>query len=283
MRLLIGASKDPGHKGDANRLVERISHVCQIDLSNYRLSYVERRVAARMRVLRLRSYRQYCQHLDDEPGERALLLDTLTINVTDFFRDASVYRFLSQQVLPELIDRKRRSRNRLIRVWSAGCSTGEEPYSLAMALMEGIGRHGEEVHFSVVGTDLDVKALEVAKQAEYPITRASHIPKTLQAKYLEFTGDRFKIRPKVSKHVRFRPLDLFSGRPVGMVDLILCRNVFIYFNKDQQEKILDKFWSSLTKGGYLVLGKSEKMPSSMAGKFESIQGRERVYRKTDGL
>ena len=283
MRQLIGASKEPGHKGDVKRLIEKISRVCEIDLSSYRLPYVERRVAARMRVLRLSSYRQYCQHLDDEPGERALLMDTLTINVTDFFRDPSVYRFLGQQVLPELIDRKRRSSNRLIRVWAAGCSTGEEPYSLAMSLLEAVGRHGKDVHFSVIGTDLDVNALEVAKQADYPIARASHIPKSLQTKYLEFTDDRFKIRPKVSKHVRFRPLDLFSGRPVGMVDLILCRNVFIYFNKDQQEKILDKFLSSLTKGGYLVLGKSEKMPASMVSKFESIQGRERVYRKTDGL
>ncbi|MCL4554024.1 MAG: protein-glutamate O-methyltransferase CheR [Actinobacteria bacterium] len=280
---MIGTPKESGHKGDANRLIEKISDACDIDLSNYRRSYVERRVAARMRVLRLKTYRQYCQHLADEPGERVLLLDTLTINVTDFFRDPSMYRFLAKQVLPELVDRKRGSRNRLIRIWSAGCATGEEPYSLAMALLETLGPYGREVHFSVVGTDLDVNALALAKQANYPISRASHIPKALQAKYLEFADDRFTIRPKVTKHVRFRPLDLFSDRPVGMVDLILCRNVFIYFNKDQQEKILEKFWSSLTKGGYLVLGKSEKMPSSMAGKFESIQGRERVYRKTDGL
>lgn len=270
------------YRGNIDRLIARIAQNKGIDLGQYRRSYVERRVAARLRVLNLHTYRQYIDYLDQHTEEYEKLLDTLTINVTDFFRDPEVYRVFNDRIVPAMIEEKLRSRHRMIRVWSAGCATGEEPYSIAMSFLDAFGEDADRFMFTVLGTDLDVNALERARQAEYPIDKLKYIPKPLQVRYVQAGSDTFRIVPEVTARVRFRQLNLFTDRPVNMVDVIFCRNVFIYFNRDEQERVLERFWSSLARGGYLVLGRSEKMASSMIGRFELVSGRDRIYRKPIG-
>jgi len=271
------------YRGSIDRLIKKINSDGGINLEPYRRAYVERRIIARLRMLRLHSYRQYANYLASHPDEYAKLMDTLTINVTDFFRDPVVYDTFNAKILPSMIEEKLKSRNRVLRVWSAGCATGEESYSLAMLFMEALNEKGAGLNFTVFGTDLDPKALATAKEATYSLAKLSHIPRRLQLKYTQATSGTFKICPEVTKHVKFRQMNLFTDKSVRMVDVIFCRNVFIYFDKEQQEKVLKQFWSALVRGGYLVLGRSEKMSASMTHDFLLVNGRERIYRKGKGF
>jgi chemotaxis protein methyltransferase CheR len=268
------------YRGDLTRLLKFIHEERGFDFAHYRPQYVERRVAARLRSLNLHTYRQYRRALEEDPAEIARLLDTLTINVTDFFRDATVYRSFRERVIPQLIEDKVRRRQRMIRAWSAGCATGEEPYSIAMSLAQACARQPGFI-YTVFGTDLDVAALERAKEATYDEARGAHIPRELALAYtqpIEGT-DRFAIKPEVANKVKFRKLDLFQDDPVPLADIIFCRNVFIYFTREQQARVTERFWASLQRGGYLVLGRSEKLAPALADRLELVDGRDRIYRK----
>lgn len=267
------------YRGNLSRLAAKVAEQRGLDLGLYRSAYVERRLATRLRVLGLHTYRQYADYLDQHPEEYEMLVDTLTINVTQFFRDSMVFDLFRRDIVPAMIDEKLAHRQRMIRAWSAGCATGEETYSITMSLLEGCGQAKTKFLISVLGTDLDETALETARRATYDTAQLKHIPPALQIKYVELHGDTFKIRPEVTQHVRFRPLNLFVDKPMNVVDVIFCRNVFIYFSREQQAKVLDSFWSALAKGGYLVLGRSEKLSPEAATRFELVNGRERIYRK----
>ncbi len=267
------------YRGNLERLLRHIHEQRGLDMSRYRPQYVERRVATRLRALGLHSYRQYRDYIVNHPDEFDRLVDTLTINVTEFFRDSVVYDLVAKEVLPPLVSEKLAARQRMIRVWSAGCATGEEPYSVAMSLLEALGDDAHMMKISILATDLDETALARARAATYPIDRLKNIPKPLQVKYLDIDADTFRIRPEVTRLVKFRKLNLFSDKPLSVVDLILCRNVFIYFNREQQEQALESFRLALVRGGHLVLGRSEKMSPEMGRKFELVSGREHVYRK----
>jgi chemotaxis protein methyltransferase CheR len=273
------AGAEQVYRGDISKLMAKVGRDRGLDLTQYRQAYVERRVAARLRALNLHTYRQYTRHLDSDPEEYAKLLDALTINVTDFFRDPTVYKMFREQIIPSILKEKSRTRHRIIRVWSAGCATGEEPYSLAMAFLTEMAGNERGLMLSVAGTDLDPHVLEYAQHAEYDTAKLSHIPRADQSRFVVVKGDRFRIAPEVTKHVKFKRLNLFEDEPIHMVDVIFCRNVFIYFTREQQAKALGVFASSLTRGGYLVLGRSEKMAPSVSAVFELVNGRERIYRK----
>lgn len=266
-------------RGDIGRFIRKISEERGLDLSQYRVRYVERRLAARLRAVGISTYTRYARYLDEHPEEFAKLLDTLTINVTEFFRDRPVYDSFERRVVPDLLADKARRRQRMIRAWSAGCSTGEEPYSIVMTLLKVMGEDASQYLLSVLGTDIDENALTKARIAEYPIDRLSGIPTSYQEKYIDKSVDRFRIRPEVTKHVRFKYLNLFDGEPINVVDIIFCRNVFIYFTREQQEKVMARFWSTLHRGGYLVLGRSEKLAAGVTDRLELVDGGLRIYRK----
>jgi chemotaxis protein methyltransferase CheR len=273
------AGTDSVYRGDIGRLLTKVAQERDLDLTQYRSAYVERRIAARLRVLNLHTYRQYAKLLDSSPEEYAKLLDAMTINVTDFFRDPPVYHLFRTQIVPEIIERKTRSRHRMIRVWSAGCATGEEPYSLAMSFLSALGAEAPGFMLTIMATDLDPNAIITAQKAEYDIAKIKHISKPDQMRFCDVDGDRFRIKPEVTKHVRFKRLNLFTDEPIHVVDVIFCRNVFIYFTREQQAKVLTSFAGSLTRGGYMVLGRSEKMAPAVADSFEMLSGRDRVYRR----
>lgn len=276
------ADSDQVYRGNLDRLLRHISEGGGLDLKQYREAYVERRVATRMRTLNLHTYRQYSAYLETHPDEYSQLLDTLTINVTDFYRDGPVYNIFQKQVIPEIIRQKQASRQRLIRVWSAGCATGEEPYSIVMSFLNALGPKIRDFMLTVLATDIDPRVLEVAKRAEYDIAKLRQLSPLDREQYVEVLGSTFRFKPNVTQHVKFRTLNLFEDKPIQVVDVVFCRNVFIYFNREQQEKVLWEFWESLHRGGYLVLGRSEKMAPSLVSKFELVDGRQRVYRKPLG-
>jgi len=267
------------YRGDLARLVRKVNEARGLDLSQYRESYLERRLATRLRNLRLDTYRQYARQLDRDPEEYQHLLDTLTINVTDFFRDPKVYEIFTHTVVPRIIDYKSSRRQRLIRAWSAGCATGEESYSIVMAILNVLGpSRRNDFLVSVLGTDIDQKVLDSAKIAKYPNEQLAKVPRAYK-QFLDMGDKTFHVKEDVRKLVKFRQLNLFEDNPIHMVDIIFCRNVFIYFTRQQQEKVLEGFWSALHRGGYLVLGRSEKLSPKLAGRLELVDGRHRVYRK----
>lgn len=267
-------------RGSLDKLVDKINSDRGIDLSQYRRAYLERRVLIRLRNLGLTTYRQYADHLDQDPGEYGELIDTLTVNVTDFFRDRVVWDVIHKKVLHGMIAEKSRGRSRTIRVWSAGCATGEEPYSIAMMLLDLLGEDASRFLVGVTATDLDDNALGVAQRGAYDLEKASHIPPSYQVRFTRRIGDaRFEILPEVRKLVRFSRFSLFDDSPMKVMDLVICRNVFIYFSREQQAKVVENFYKSLVPGGYLVLGRSEKLAPEVAAMFIPIEGKERVYRK----
>ncbi len=271
-------------RGSLDKLMGKVLADHGLDLRQYRERYVERRVAVRLNSLGLRTYHQYAAYLDAHPDEYHRLLDTLTINVTQFFRDPEVFALFREQVLPTVLEAKLSRRQRILRVWSAGCATGEEPYSLAMSLLDAMDRAGAGTIIpTVIGTDIDRSALAIAKKAEYPVRQLAHIPQHDQMRYLDVGAETFHLRQKVRDIVRFQYLNLFESAPIHGVDVVFCRNVFIYFNKADQERLIRAFWESLTRGGYLVLGRSERLSPEVSGAFELIDGRQRTYRKPTGL
>lgn len=277
---LTDAGSTHVYRGNLDRIVSKVNEVRGIDLSQYRRAYLERRIAARLRTLDLHSYRQYVDLLDADPNEYLQLIDTLTINVTEFFRDKVVWDSMRRNVFRPMLDSKAEGRSRTIRFWSAGCATGEEPYSLAMMLVDMMGHDASRFLVSVLGTDLDNEALAKAERGVYDMDKGKRIPPGYQVRFTRpINASSFEIAPEIKHLVRFRQTSLFGEAPLRVVDLIVCRNVFIYFDKEQQRRVLDMFYDSLARGGYLVLGRSEKLSVQAADRFEPIDGRERIYRK----
>lgn len=266
-------------RGDLRRLMKKINEDRGLDLSQYRTPYLERRISSRLRALDLPTYGRYARYLDEHPDEYVQLLDTLTINVTDFFRDRDVYQKFEHVVIPRLLKDKAARRQRMIRCWSAGCSTGEEPYSMTMSLLSVLRDDADKYLLSVTGTDIDGGALAVARKAEYRNDDLSHIPLGFQNRFIEMGARTFKIKPEVARHVRFKVLNLFEDEPMHVVDVIFCRNVFIYFTREQQARVMERFWSALHRGGFLILGRSEKLAPMLADRLEPVDGARRIYRK----
>jgi chemotaxis methyl-accepting protein methylase len=273
-------------RGNLDKLVRKVAEERGIDLAQYRRSYVERRIAARLRALGLVTYRQYADRLDRDPDEYGRFLQVLTINVTDFFRDPEMWDVLRESVVPQLAQAKKRRRGTTLRVWSAGCATGEEAYSLAMTLVDGLGDERDRFTISIQATDIDPETLEAARRGTYAAEKVEHIPLRLRERFTAPGPNNepsdFQISPDIRRLVHFQAFSLFDSPPMKLVDLVMCRNVFIYFDRAQQARILDGFWSAMSPGAYLVLGRSEKLTVDAYARFETIDSRERIYQKMVG-
>jgi len=277
-----GAMEDsvvaPVNRGSLRRLLDKVRDDQGLELHQYRERYLERRVGIRLTALGLQTYHQYAAYLDSYSEEYAALVDTIAVNVTQFFRDDSFYERFRATVIPAVLEHKASRHQHIIRVWSAGCATGQEPYSIAMSFMSVFIERPYEYSLSVYGTDLDIRAIEVARRATYPLAQLEHIPYADRC-FVEIGSDTFKIKPEVTRIAHFSCLNLHEEKPIQVLDVIFCRNVFIYFNKDEQKRMLESFWEALSPGGYLVLGRSERMHPSLNRRFELIDSRERIYRK----
>ena len=198
----------------------------------------------------------------------------------DKFMDTAVWDTLKRRVLKDMIAEKLRGRSRTIRVWSAGCATGEEPYSIAMAILDVLGKDADKFLITILATDLDPDALAVASKGVYEKGELRNISPSYQVRFLHsLNATTFEVVPEVRRLVRFKNLSLFGDAPMRVADLVMCRNVFIYLDRQRQAKVLETFWTALTRGGYMVLGRSEKLSLESARRFESVEPRERIYRK----
>ena len=261
-----------------------------LDLSRYKESYLKRRVLVRMRALRLPGIEAYARYLRRHPEELERLQKALSIKVTGFFRNRACFAFLEERVVPDLL-RRSASRRHPVTVWSAGCATGEEPYSLAALFASTLDRGVEplsrsevsRVPIRITATDVDEGALETARRATFPSRALLGSAPGDAARHFETRTDA-TVSPSVrlKRMVRFERESLLDPIDRHDLDLIVCRNVLIYFSLDHQEKILARFARALTAGGYLVLGRVERLFGEARSLFDVVSARDRVYRRLPG-
>jgi chemotaxis protein methyltransferase CheR len=241
---------------------------------------VQGRLARRLRELHLDSYEEYCDHIRESgPEELVGLINALTTNVTSFFRENHHFEALATYMLPEAFKRNQQSRR--VRIWSAGCSSGEEAYCLAMVAREALPP-GQKWDLKILATDIDSEVVATAQRGVYPLDRLATLSQErLQKHFRKGAGEQSgqaKANPELAQFVSFRTLNLMHSWPMsGPFDVIFCRNVMIYFDQPTRERLVSRFAELLVPDGYLCLGHSESIHGT-SGPFRLVG--KTIYRKT---
>jgi chemotaxis protein methyltransferase CheR len=271
---------DERHADDFLELTRKISVERGFGCASYKEKCLKRRIAVRMRARGVHTYEDYARLLDADSAEYDRLLDALTINVTKLFRNWDAYASMASNVVPALWKRETPE----IRVWSAGCSSGDEPYSLGVLFHRYAATSGMLAQLSrvrILGTDIDRQCLEAAERGEFDESDFADTPDDLRARYFS-TSAPFTVAPVIRSLVRFERRDLLNQPPPtegGRFDLIVCRNVLIYFDRETQERLFNAFHSALAPDGFLVLGKVETLLGKARSMFAPVDPRERVFRR----
>ncbi len=247
------------------------------DFSKYKRSTVLRRIARRMQVTRSSGPAAYFEFLCESADEAPALLSDLLISVTTFFREAEAFNTLRKSALLQLLEG--RGPADTIRVWVCGCATGEEAYSVAMLLLEEVGRHEPRPAIQVFGSDLDARALAVAREGRYPAATETDVSEEQLRRFFVREGEGYRVREELRDVVLFAVHDLLKDPPFSRVDLVTCRNVLIYLDRELQEQVCSTFNYALSPGGFLMLGTSESADSP-AGLFRIVDRNARLYRSS---
>lgn len=255
------------------RLLEYLKATRGFDFGAYKVSSLMRRIQKRMRDIDVKGYSEYLDYLEVHPHEFEPLFDTVLINVTSFFRDTAAWTYLGEKILPRLMES--RDSDRPLRIWSAGCATGEEPYTIAMVIAEALGE-SELRRTKIYATDADENALAHARQATYEARQITSVPEHLLDKYFERAGNRFVFRNDLRRCLIFGRHDLIQDAAISKLDLLVCRNALMYFNAEAQEKILARFHFALNRSGYLFLGKAETLLTH-GSSFRPVDLRHRIF------
>jgi chemotaxis protein methyltransferase CheR len=271
---------NPGDDASFQALTQQISDAEGLALHAYKEKCLRRRIAVRMRAQGVHTYQDYQSVLQHHPEEYPKLRDSLTINVTKFYRNAATWESLADTVLPELFQ----AREGHVRVWSAGCASGEEPYTLAMVFADLADRLAHRLWLNRVtidATDIDRQCMARAEVARYRLTAFEEAPDHFRDEYCRPVGDEFEVVPSLRELVRVRHLDLMRDPPLATAyDLVVCRNVVIYFDRPTQEQLYHTFADVLPeKKGVLVLGKVETLFGPVQKRFTLLDVRERIYRR----
>jgi two-component system CheB/CheR fusion protein len=246
------------------------------DFSKYKHSTVIRRIARRMQVNRTDALKDYYDIIRDNADEVQALLSDLLISVTTFFRDREAFVTFAK-LLPAIFERQ--GHGQPIRVWVAGCATGEEAYSIGMLLLEEAARHVVRPHIQVFGTDLDVRALAAAREGRYPVAIEADVSEPRLRRFFSREGDYYRVRQELRDIILFALHDLLKDPPFSHVDLVSCRNVLIYLDRELQEQVCSTFHYALNPGGSLFLGAAETAENP-PGLFRTIDRHARIYQST---
>ncbi len=245
------------------------------DYTSYRRPSLMRRFEKRMQAVDAKSYDDYKDYLEMHPDEYEELFNTILINVTEFFRDQEPWVLLARDVLPAIIEATGEGP---IRVWSAGCASGEEPYTVAMLLCEALGDDAFRERAKIYATDVDHHALAQAREALFTPKQVENVPPELREKYFPQVDHSYQFRNDVRRTVIFGRNDLNQDPPISRVDLLICRNTLMYFAPVAQERILANFHFALQPGGYLMAGKAEAL-QSRTHLFEAYDLKRRIFVK----
>ena len=274
------SSKDPSSKEPANpefeSLIRHIQESRGLDFRGYKRTSLQRRIRRRMEEIGCEEFATYHGVLEADPQEFNDLLNTVLINVTSFFRDADAWEVLKKDVLPRLLAHK--TDRSPIRIWSAGCASGEEPYSLAMLFAEALGTDAFCNRVKIYATDLDEAALNIARHAMYSPRDVESVPTPLLEKYFERTNNHYVFQRELRKCVIFGRHNIVTDAPISRIDLLVCRNLLIYLESETQNVVLPRLHYALVNDGTLFLGKAETQ-LARSKMFEAVDLKSRIFRK----
>src|SRR6266571_5298456 len=268
----------PEEKSDdvLRSILEQVSRQANIDFRPYKSTTILRRISRRMAVTHCSTMHDYLDYLKANPQEVGELVKAFLINVTQFFRDSNAFTYLKSEILPKLIARGL-ERDHTLRVWAAGCATGEEAYSLAMLIIELLGPELSQWSIKIFATDVDEAAINFARRGLYSENLLRDVPADFKDHYFERVDHGYRISKMLRQMIIFGQQDLSRSAPFPRIDLVLCRNVLIYFTPELQEYVLNQFTFSLSPGGYLFLGKAETV-RPVQSFYELVNKRWKVYR-----
>lgn len=262
-------------------LLTQVSAQTNIDFRNYKSSTILRRIGRRMAVTHNEGIRDYADYLRTHPAEIKELVRAFLIKVTGFFRDPDAFEFLRETIIPLLTDRGR-ANGHTLRIWSAGCATGEEAYSLALLIADQLGTDFPEWNVKIFATDLNSDAVNFARRGLYPENVLKDLPNDYRERFFERVDQGFRISKTLRQAVIFGQQDISRGVPFPRIDLVTCRNLLIYLKPDLQQVVLDLFAYSLHQShGYLFLGKAETARPTK-GTFELVNKKWKIYRCLGG-
>ena len=266
---------DPAEVAAFERILEFLRQSRSFDFTAYKPASLMRRVLRRMEAVQVQGFDAYLDYLQVHPDEFPALFNTILINVTRFFRDPEVWDALAESVVPSLLSA--RSEDTPVRIWSAGCASGQEAYSVAMMLAERMGLDAFRDRVKIYATDVDDEALTEARHASYTARQVADVPDDLRARYFDRSVDRFTVKRELRRAVIFGRHDLLQDAPISRIDLLLCRNTLMYLNADAQGRIMSRFYFSAGAGGYLILGRAE-MLFSHAALFQPVDLKSRIFK-----
>jgi two-component system CheB/CheR fusion protein len=247
------------------------------DFTKYKRATVVRRIARRMQVTRTDDPAEYYNFLKDNPDEASALFTDLLISVTTFFRDAEVFEALKREVIPHLF--VNRDQDQQVRVWVAGCATGEEAYSISMLLLEEASRHEIRPTIQIFGSDLDARALAFARDGRFPAAIEADVSEERLRRFFLREGDEYRVRQEVRDTVLFASHSVLKDPPFSHIDLVSCRNLLIYLDRELQQQVCSTLHYALNPGGYLLLGSSETAENP-PGLFRTVDRKARIYQST---
>jgi chemotaxis protein methyltransferase CheR len=258
-------------------ILEQLRVRRQFDLGAYKDRCIRRRIAKRLRASGTGSVAGYLERLAVDDGELDALLATLSIHVSQFFRNPDTFQALERNVLPDLVRRAKLSGRNVLRLWSVGCAGGEEPYSLALLIDE---LAPSRLEVSILGTDVSAPVLEAAREGLFEPARLAEVPPAVITRYFSAEHGRYRLVDRVRSMVRFERHNVMTAAEFPQADLILCRNVLIYFTREEQARILARFAAAMPEGGALVLGRAETLTGVERRLFRTEFPMERIYRRT---
>lgn len=236
-----------------------------IYIAENRKYLLENRLANRLKELNLKDFGEYYYYLQYDSGKKAelnKLFEVITTNETSFFRNPPQLKVFETKVLPQVLDELRKKRSKRLRIWSAGCSTGEEPYTLAMIISEVLGSELSSWNIKITANDLSERVLRSARKGEYSEYALRTTPKEIISKYFDNDGKIFKVKPELKKMIAFGQINLSDRVQVKRVErseIVFCRNVIIYFDDAMKKKVINAFYDNLVPGGNLIIGHSESL------------------------
>lgn len=250
------------------------------DFTGYKRSTLMRRVGKRMQAIEIENFNEYIDRLEVDPEEFSQLFNTILINVTSFFRDESIWEYIGSEIIPRIVAGKEPTEP--IRVWTAGCASGQEAYTVAMVMAEALGIEQFKARVKIYATDIDDEALHQARHSTYTAKEVSSVPPELLEKYFERIDSFYTFRKDLRRSVIFGRHDLLQDAPISRIDLLTCRNSLMYFNGEAQTRIIARFHFALNEGGFLFLGKAE-MLMAHSNSFTPVDLKRRLFTKVSKL
>jgi chemotaxis methyl-accepting protein methylase len=260
-----------------DEFIREVASLLGLQWRPFKRKGIKRKVERRMTEIGVLNFEEYLVRIRKDPGEQRNLSQILTVTISRFFRDKEVFQTIGQSILPALLQEKDSEE---IRIWSIGCASGEEPYSLLLLWKEGFGGAWPRIRFSIVATDIDERMLARAKEGKFKKSSLKEAPEGIVRRFFNIENDSYLLDGSVREGIEFKKHDLLREEPFLGTDMVFCRNLaFTYFSKESQIDVLRKIATSLRGRGYLVIGKDESLPLTYPTLFTPVFPAEKIYRK----